>query len=77
MFAHPAIVGFNFNDTNSNVRPVSKQLEGSGTNDVVKLTNTSNIVNGRPGVWIFQVDEAELRGEYSFLLAVIKFTWTS
>ncbi len=42
-----AIVGFSINSS------LSSSLPGSGTNEVLNLTKTSNV--NIPGVWMFQV----------------------
>ena len=49
----PAQVGFNAGD---GIRFFS--VPGSQTNDIVNIETTSNV--GRPGVWMFRVDEEEI-----------------
>ena len=48
-----AQVGFNSAD---NIRFAS--VPGSQTPDIINIDTTSNV--GRPGVWIFRVDETEI-----------------
>ena len=56
-----AIAGLSVNHSASNTQVVEfVQLPYSGTNDVTRLTSTSNI--GIPGVWLFRVDSTEIKG---------------
>ena len=61
-FLRPAaIAGFNYNDTGSNASVMYAELPGSETDAVKNLTITSNV--GRPGVWVFSVNEAKIKGK--------------
>ena len=61
-----AVAGLNFNATGvagggrDEVEFLS--LPFSGTDSVLNLTELSNV--GKPGVWIFKVDEISVRGTY-------------
>ena len=54
----PATVGLNAGDNKT-----FASVTGSNTNDIINIEQTSNI--GVPGIWVFQVNGAEVLGTLS------------